>query len=87
MRWSEEVELLLEEMRRVKQFLEWHARWWKGRTNRREGIERGLEEGLSAYVHRQASIRLALKENFEELWRSVDMWVATGEVPKEQDGE
>ncbi|KAG2750254.1 hypothetical protein P692DRAFT_20421062 [Suillus brevipes Sb2] len=28
MRWAEEVELLHEEMRRVLQFLRWHAAWW-----------------------------------------------------------
>ncbi|KAG1721861.1 uncharacterized protein EDB91DRAFT_1210239 [Suillus paluster] len=30
-RWSEEVELLLEEMRRVIVFLKWQAAWWKER--------------------------------------------------------
>ena len=27
-RWTEEVDLLKEEMRRTEQFLEWHANWW-----------------------------------------------------------
>lgn len=31
MRWSEEVLLLREEMRRTLTFLEWHATWWETR--------------------------------------------------------
>ncbi|KAG2354586.1 hypothetical protein BDR07DRAFT_1305500 [Suillus spraguei] len=27
-RWTEEVQLLLEEMQRVREFLSWHAIWW-----------------------------------------------------------
>ncbi|OJA20624.1 hypothetical protein AZE42_14183 [Rhizopogon vesiculosus] len=34
-RWSEEVELLLEEMQRVIEFLKWQAEWWGGRASSR----------------------------------------------------
>jgi hypothetical protein len=33
MRWSEEVRLLVEEMRRVLQFLQWRARFWEKRAD------------------------------------------------------
>ena len=64
----------------MRMFLEWHARWWIDRTNRRGCVEKGLQEGLSAYAHCQASIRYQMKENFEKLWQSIDLWVASGEV-------
>ena len=85
MRWSEEVELLLEEMRRVGQFLGWRARWWIERANRRECVNKGIQEGLSAYARRQASIRYQMKENFEKLWQSVSLWVASGEIIGKED--
>ncbi|KAJ7196057.1 hypothetical protein GGX14DRAFT_403536 [Mycena pura] len=31
-RWSEEVDLLEEEMRRIRAFLTWHSKWWMERT-------------------------------------------------------
>jgi len=67
MRWTEEVDLLLEEMRHVDQFLEWHGGWWMERANQRKSVDKGIQEGLSAYTHRQASIHDHLKEKFEEL--------------------
>ncbi|KAG2095920.1 uncharacterized protein F5147DRAFT_584384 [Suillus discolor] len=58
-RWSEEVELLLEEMRRVVVFLKWQAEWWSGRANTR-ALEPADEEGAVAYAYRQAALRLSL---------------------------
>lgn len=85
-RWSEEVELLQEEMGRVLRFLDWHARWWVEQENRREeGVDAYLREGLSAYAHRQASIRIKMKDNFVNLWDSVGTWVKAGEISDSQD--
>jgi len=80
MRWTEEVDLLLEEMRRVGQFLKWHGGWWMERANQRKSVDKGIQEGLSAYAHLQASICHHLKEKFEESWRPVRSWMASGEV-------
>jgi hypothetical protein len=85
LRWAEEIELLLEEMRRVREFLAWHARWWIERANGRGCVEKGLQEGLSAYAHCQASMCRQMKENFEKLWQSVGPWVASGEVTEMDD--
>jgi len=74
------VELLLEEMHRVGQFLEWHARWWIGCADQRECIDKGIQEGLSAYTYCQASIRHQMKENLEKLRKPVSLWVASGEI-------
>lgn len=63
MRWEEEVQLLLEEMRRVNVYLNWEAGWWEERAERRSSQAGGvqvkpcLEEGLRAYARRQACLR------------------------------
>ncbi|KAG1866481.1 hypothetical protein C8R48DRAFT_747671 [Suillus tomentosus] len=49
-RWSEEVELLLEEMRRVIVFLKWQAEWWGGRRSSRASESVAEQEGLAAYA-------------------------------------
>jgi len=69
MRWSEEVELLQEEMRRVLQFFGWQAMWWDSQKERRfiEPIEE--RDGLRAYAARQASLRHDLRQNFSRLWK------------------
>lgn len=70
MQYAKEVELLLEEMRRVLAFLEWDKLRWKKRAlNQRtdtttrlptsfpsQGKSAAFEEGLSSYALRQASI-------------------------------
>lgn len=76
MRWSEEVELLQEEMGRVLRFLDWQAQWWIGRARGRgEDLDGALQEGLTAYACRQALIRIQIKEKFMTLWQPVDLWV------------
>ncbi|KAI6142305.1 hypothetical protein EDD17DRAFT_1711602 [Pisolithus thermaeus] len=69
-RWTEEVELLMEEMRRTDQFLKWHASWWTERINILPVTDNSLAEGLIAYAHRQASLRHSLKDRFHSMWSS-----------------
>ncbi|KAJ7086807.1 hypothetical protein B0H15DRAFT_923109 [Mycena belliarum] len=66
-RWTEEVDLLKEEMRRVPISLRWQARWW---ADRREVDGRMPEhaEGTRAYAARQEDLRLRLANHFETLW-------------------
>ncbi|KAJ7194344.1 hypothetical protein GGX14DRAFT_404795 [Mycena pura] len=57
-RWSEEVDLLEEEMRRIRAFLTWHSKWWMERA---QCVWQADEvpvtrEGLQAYA-RQAKPR------------------------------
>jgi hypothetical protein len=72
MRWSEELRLLEEEMRRVLVFLEWDAKAWRNRTKDLESkwpsIDRAQLEGLAAYGHRQAWIRNCLHDDFTFRW-------------------
>ncbi|KAG1877638.1 hypothetical protein DFJ58DRAFT_712347 [Suillus subalutaceus] len=53
--WSEEVELLAEEMRQVLAFLEWQSGWWHQRTTLRSFEKTTEQEGLQAYVYHQAA--------------------------------
>lgn len=79
MRWSEEVELLREEMRRVLAFLSWAANNW--RTQGRDlasKVDQAQMEGVLAYAERQAVLREQLLIHFNHLWRHVDQWVALG---------
>ena len=75
MRYAEEVELPLEEMRRVLAFLEWDGDQWKHTLHIHpsansiidsptpspaQGTTAALEEGLLAYTLRQGSVRQRL---------------------------
>lgn len=77
-RWSEEVTLLLEEMRRVKAFLEWQADWWDQRAQRWSGLERMQEEALAAYAKRQARIRQDMKARFTQQWEHAQRYAEIG---------
>jgi hypothetical protein len=78
MRWSEEVQLLQEEMRRVLAFFSWKADWWASQLGLRGSIEEGLSEGLDAYTHRQADIWRTLHLHCAHLWRHTDEYIRTG---------
>lgn len=70
MRWSEEVLLLREEMRRVQVFSRWQADWWTLQTCRLAGLSPEGAEGIAAYAAKQASIRLQMASRFDDLWRT-----------------
>jgi len=88
MRYAEEVELLLEEMRRVLAFLEWDQDRWNKRAlharKKATGIADsptpaptvGLEEDLRAYALRQASVRQRLFSTFAQNWHDVPAFIA-----------
>jgi len=80
MRWSEEVLLLQEEMRRVLQFLEWHAHnhWWEDWQTTYEGSSPELAEGISAYACKQADICQSIHNSFNHLWQCSDEFIALG---------
>ncbi|KAG1908791.1 uncharacterized protein F5891DRAFT_1124415 [Suillus fuscotomentosus] len=66
--WSKEVKLLLEEMRRVIEFLKWQAEWWGERASARVLESTAEQEGVTAYACRQAALRLSLVASFQHLW-------------------
>ncbi|KAH7904935.1 hypothetical protein BJ138DRAFT_1106403 [Hygrophoropsis aurantiaca] len=68
LRWSEEVDLLREEMRRALCFLEWRERWWLLRPTAWEGLDPSITAGLVAYARRQAVLHRDLASAFEAKW-------------------
>lgn len=82
MRWSEEVELLQEEMRRILTYLRWETNKWMDRVLTQAPVPEGtdlsthlerltLAEGQTAYANRQATIREQLSARFSRLWHDV----------------
>ena len=77
MRWTEEITLVQEEMRRVCAYLSFYANWWSSRA----GIgylnqyDPFLAEGMVAYAERQAHLRTSLQSLFLGLWKDVKAWV------------
>ena len=79
MRWSEEVELLQEEMRRTKEYFAWHARWWERHAAPCDQRP-DFMEGVRAYALRQASIRRRMRDWCANAWRYVSAWVCLGQA-------
>ena len=72
MRWSEEVSLIQEEMRRVLEYMSWSANWWSGHAAVASmAHDPYLTEGLTGYAAKQADLRLSLRNHFEMLWKDV----------------
>ncbi|TDL26330.1 hypothetical protein BD410DRAFT_685979, partial [Rickenella mellea] len=67
-RWTEEVALLKEEMRRVLQFLSWRASWWEARKKFMPEMPQDFAEGAQAYAHEQAAILLNMQSFWADLW-------------------
>ncbi|KAF8989804.1 hypothetical protein BDZ89DRAFT_899507, partial [Hymenopellis radicata] len=54
LRWEEEVDILLEEMRRVIVFRRWKAEWWRGRIGLRTEDDPEFSQGQAAFALSQA---------------------------------
>jgi hypothetical protein len=78
MRWSEEVLLLREEMRRILAFFDWHAGWWEARRALHENLTPQMAEGMNAYACKQAQLRRSLRTSFNHLWRSSEQLISLG---------
>ncbi|KAJ6448587.1 hypothetical protein C8R45DRAFT_1132896 [Mycena sanguinolenta] len=71
MRWAEEVDLLEEEMRRVKEFLWWRSHWWTARVDGRQLPAGPQCEGEAAYATRQAAIHATMATEFTKEWEAL----------------
>ncbi|KAJ7053673.1 hypothetical protein C8F01DRAFT_1374953 [Mycena amicta] len=90
LRWTEELDLLEEEMRRIDQFLAWRADWWDSRVGLKhaaapkstsvsadESVAAVIQaEGESAYAHRQAVLQRNLRTSFEKEWSELPRFIA-----------
>lgn len=78
MRFTEEVQLLQEEMERVLRFFKWQESWWIIKNQLIESrmtLSSMRAEGLRAYAERQAALRSALHSCFQHLWRNVPIYI------------
>ncbi|TFK80022.1 hypothetical protein K466DRAFT_504583, partial [Polyporus arcularius HHB13444] len=83
-RWGEEVILLEEEMRRVIEYFEWKATWWREQRSRRSRLPAALQRGLGAYAEYQAAVFEGLASRCTDLWvpylrkrsRALPAWTA-----------
>jgi hypothetical protein len=66
-RWTEEVRLLKDEMRRTPLSLHHNASWWMEHRYP-EGFEDEHAEGAAAYATRQATLHTDIATAFETLW-------------------
>jgi hypothetical protein len=71
-RWEEEVELVVEEMRRTLVYFKWLAREWEKKATPRVGAGSSTDNvtmaGISAYAHKQASLYRKLVDIFINDW-------------------
>ena len=67
-RWSEEKELLQEEMRRVLELSEWKASWWLAQRHRRGDEHTSVLQGLATYAEKQAAVYNRLAVRFAGMW-------------------
>lgn len=78
LRFTEEVELLTEEMARVLRFFKWRASDWEVRGNVMASQQRAspMIEAYKAYAERQAAIYIGLKKHFNGLWANLPAHIA-----------
>ncbi|THU88535.1 hypothetical protein K435DRAFT_679607, partial [Dendrothele bispora CBS 962.96] len=75
LRWKEEVILLVEEIRRMREFSLSKATWWEGRKvgqpdmRNAYGLSAELVEGLNAYAQQQACFERERAEAIHSRWR------------------
>ncbi|KAF9488272.1 hypothetical protein BDN71DRAFT_1539386 [Pleurotus eryngii] len=86
-RWTEEVELVKEEMRRTLVSLRHEAQCWETRAEVKICAAPEVSAGLSAYAHRQALVRYGLADKFEQRWRTGIVEEPTSDGDNEEDNE
>jgi hypothetical protein len=71
-RWTEEHELLIEEMQRTLAFLQWKSSDWNSRALLRVAtVPPHVQAGLTAYAAKQASLFCELAISFASQWHPV----------------
>jgi hypothetical protein len=68
-RWTEEADLLQEEMRRVVAFLEWKSTWWSNKVGSRLGSTApDIQHGIDGYARKQANTYHKLAISLTKQW-------------------
>ena len=60
--------MLMEEMRRIVEFLLWKASWWREQKNARREVPDDLADGLAAYAAKQEDVNRSLATSFAVKW-------------------
>ncbi|OCH84249.1 hypothetical protein OBBRIDRAFT_808384 [Obba rivulosa] len=77
--WSEECELVEEEMRRVVEFHDWQHKQWLARANTvLPDMPSDYVKGLKAYAYRQADIRASMCALRLKSWQDVPRYMCLG---------
>ncbi|KAJ7693184.1 hypothetical protein B0H17DRAFT_933273, partial [Mycena rosella] len=85
-RWTEEVRLLKEEMRRVPLTLRWKATWWLEKERLAPaGFDEERAEGAAAYATRQAELYTKLAARFELMWAGLQDLEAVPDEGEEEE--
>ncbi|KAF9033948.1 hypothetical protein BDZ89DRAFT_947562 [Hymenopellis radicata] len=71
LRWREEVELLIEEMRRVIEYRRWKATWWISRASLLPNADDALKEGASAHALAAADRETVTADRLSARWESL----------------
>ncbi|KAJ7683477.1 hypothetical protein B0H14DRAFT_2422415 [Mycena olivaceomarginata] len=76
-RWTEEVDLLEQEMDQVLRFLWWKEAWWTKLRDQHPSVveDSMLGEGFAAYTQRQSEIQRHLRLRFEGNWRDIPRYI------------
>ncbi|KAJ6527489.1 hypothetical protein B0H19DRAFT_969948 [Mycena capillaripes] len=76
MRFSEEIDLLEEEMARTLRFMRWCARWWMGLVGLRAAVQdEASREGHAAYARKQSTYMSGIADRFQEMWKDVAQYI------------
>jgi hypothetical protein len=67
-RWEEEVELVVEEMRRIICYMDWRSHHWQSLVSKREVLDTTVREGIAAYAEKQAYIAQMMAHRFSKQW-------------------
>lgn len=70
-RWDEEVELVVEEMRRVLCYMDWRSHYWQLLVSKRVVLDPTVREGIAAYASKQAYIAQMMAHRFSKQWLPV----------------
>ena len=74
-RFTEEVEILTEEMLRVQRFMRWKAADWEAKAVEIFRSTAMHAEGVKSYAHKQAAFYRGLEKHFNDLWQHVPAYV------------
>ena len=69
LRWSEEVSLVKEEMRRVLEFFKWKMTWWMEKASYLSTRGDSVAIGFVIYANRQASLLERMGQRFRKQWK------------------